>query len=596
MCGIGGLTGALAARAGSDDALHAMMRSMAHRGPDGTGTFVSPEHDFAFGHNRLSIIDLSDAGAQPMIDTESGAVLVFNGEIYNFQSLRLELEAQGCRFRSRCDSEVLLQALVVWGRAALERLAGMFAFVFWQPRTGRLLMARDPLGMKPLYYWPSPEGGLAFASEIKALFHTPGFVARPDRRALGQYLEFGYTFDAERTILDGLKKLPPGHFIDFAPSKEPPAPEAYYRPELAPGREAGEPHVDAEQELYETLQTVVEEHLVADVPVGLLLSGGLDSSLLAAMAARTAPVRTFSMGFADSALDERSEARRVAEHIGSTHEEILISASDVRSGLDDTVAVFDDLFADWGTVSTRLLYKASRERGLKVVIVGEGSDELFGGYDVFRKSFSNSPTEWWIFQLYRLYIGRRHGRYYRSFRRVIREYLKEAQEDRFGAIRLFESRRQLPNNYVMKVDKASMSASVEARAPFLDRRIADIAYRTPVASLTTGTNEKMLLRRVAERYELLPKETWSRRKLGGSIAASWMDTHAEWRDYAREVILGGNGWTRELGLEPAMRAYFEDGKAGYRFPHSISVFRNLAWRLLLLELWSRSYRLAPHVA
>jgi len=267
----------------------------------------------------------------------------------------------------------------------------------------------------------------------------------------------------------------------------------------------------------------------------------------------------------------------------------------VSDDLERTIMCFDDLFADWGTISTRLLYKRCRERGIKVVLVGEGADELFGGYPVFRSISSYAPTDWWIFQLYRRYCGRRYGRYFGTFRALMRGYLNAVHGERFDAIRLFETRNQLPNNYVMKVDKASMSVSVEARVPYLDQRVAQIAYRIPKNLLLGDATEKSMLRRVARRFQLLPEETVARRKLGGSIAASWLDEQPTFRSFARDIILARGGWTEALGLRSAMEDYFENNRAGYAFPRAVSIFRNLAWRLLILEMWSNAYRLAPDV-
>lgn len=576
--------------------LNALMSSMRHRGPDDSSAWFSQDSRIALGHNRLSIIDLSADGRQPMRNETNGDVLAFNGEIYNFQELRVELTNAGYIFRSKSDTEVLLYALAAWGIDGLRKIEGMYAFAWWNAAENALFLVRDPMGIKPLYIWSANGKAVAFASELKAFRKMPAFRPTLNRLAVLQFLEFGYTFDAEQTCLEGVVKLPPGHKLrlplngDIASAKAVP----FYQPC------ATEPIVKdeakAEEELYETLSHVVRQHLIADVPVGLLLSGGLDSSLLASLAARSSNVRTICMGFASSSLDERPYARRVAEYIGSDHEELLITPEEVKSSLSDTVAVFDDLFADWGTISTRMLYAKCRERGIKVVIVGEGSDELFGGYDIFKQSSSKLPTEIWLFQLYRYYSGRRYGRFYGVFRKIMLEYLFACRGDRFSAIRLFEARRQLPNNYVMKVDKASMAVSVEARVPFLDRRIADIAWRTPSSRLIAPGSEKILLRRVAERFALLPPETLARRKLGGSMAATWMDDQSEWRNYARGIILADGSWTKALGLEPAMRAYFIDNRAGYSFPHAISIFRNLAWRLLILELWARAYRIFPSAA
>ena len=448
------------------------------------------------------------------------------------------------------------------------------------------------MGIKPLYYWNPPGGGIVFASELKALLVFPGFRPSLDRRAIGQFLEFGYTFEDDRTILNGVHKLPPGHFLRVRANEKPEL-ERYFRPEVASDRTAKSG--DVEEELHATLDEVTAQHLIADVPVGLLLSGGLDSSLIAALAARQTKVRTFTMGFAHSDLDERAQARRVARHIGSEHEEILIAPREVTDDLESTIACFDDLFADWGTISTRLLYGKCRERGIKVVLVGEGADELFGGYDVFRSSASRAPADWWLFQLYRSYCGRRYGRYFGAFRALMRDYLNSVDGDRFDAVRLFETRNQLPNNYVMKVDKASMSVSVEARVPYLDQRVAEIAYRIPKNLLLAEGTEKNVLRRVARRFQLLPEETLARPKLGGSMAASWLDEQPAFRSFAKGIILAKGGWTEALGLRPAMVDYFVNNRAGYAFPRAVSIFRNLAWRLLILEMWSNAYRVAPDV-
>jgi asparagine synthase (glutamine-hydrolysing) len=570
-----------------------MLDAISARGPDDTGTHIDEVSGVALGHNRLSIIDLTPGGHQPMVNPANGDVLTFNGEIYNFRELRHELEAKGYLFRSQSDSEVLLQAFAAWGAECVRYIRGMFAFAIWRPAKRALFLFRDPMGIKPLYYWNLSGGGIVFASELKALLAFPGFRPSLDRRAIGQFLEFGYTFEDDRTILSGVHKLPPGHFLRVCANEKPEL-QRYFHPEVASARAAKVG--DIEEELLATLDAVTAQHLIADVPVGLLLSGGLDSSLIAALAARQTTVRTFTMGFAQSNLDERAHARRVAEHIGSEHEEILIRPQEVSDGLESTITCFDDLFADWGTISTRLLYKKCRERGIKVVLVGEGADELFGGYDVFRSSDSQAPVDWWLFQLYRRYCGRRYGRYFGTFRALMRDYLNSVNRDRFDAIRLFETRNQLPNNYVMKVDKASMSVSVEARVPYLDQRVAEIAHRIPKSLLLAEGTEKLILRRVARRFQLLPEETLTRPKLGGSMAACWLDEQPAFRNFAKGIILARGGWTEALGLRPAMEDYFVNNRAGYSFPRAIGIFRNLAWRLLILEMWSSAYRVAPDVS
>jgi len=586
MCGIAGWF--LKQGVSRDDAqLVEMADAIIHRGPDDRGYFFDRERGVAFAHNRLSIIDPSPAGHQPMVSEDGRFVLSYNGELYNFQELKRELEALGHQFHSHSDTEVVLRSFVQWGAAAVERFRGMFAFAIWSAADGNLFLARDPLGMKPLYYTELP-GGFVFASEIKAFLALPDFKVRMSRDALRQFLEFGYTFDDHATSLEGVFKLPPGHSMEVVKGSAL-APKRFFTAPVPDSNDRRDVR-DRETELYNTLSEVVAQHLIADVPVGLLLSGGLDSSVIAALAARQTRITTISMGFAESLIDERPYARVVATHIASDHREITIHPREISDGLEDVAWFFDDLFADWGTVSTRLMYKKCREAGIKVVLVGEGSDELFGGYPIFEAACdSRGPMTWRLFQLYRRYAGRRYGSQFSKFLATTRGYLDQTGGDLFQAVRLFETRNQLPNNYVMKVDKASMSVSVEARAPFLDRRVAEIAYRTPAGELLKNGTNKSLLRSMAERYELLPREITQREKFGASIAASWMDESQKFRDYARQVILDRNGWVDELGLRAAMTDFFNGSRAGYAFPRAISIFSNLAWRLLLLNLWSRRY-------
>jgi len=587
MCGIAGW---MVSGQGlwNESHLAQMMAALRHRGPDDAGVYFDKK-GVALGHNRLSIIDLSKNGHQPMVNQETGDVVCFNGEIFNFLEIRSELINLGFNFKSHSDTEVLLYAIAAWGMECLSKIRGMFAFAVWRPREHTLYLARDPLGIKPLYYWNSGHG-LSFASEVKSLLSLPGFEVLADAFAVGQFLEFGYTFDPNRTVLRGVSKIPPGHFLRV-PSNGDPELACFFKPRLDLDEKVSV--YELEEELYRILSKVVEQHLISDVPIGLLLSGGLDSSVLASLAARHGPVTTLSMGFAHSTLDERPYAREVAEFIHSRHHEILIEPRQIETEIVNAITCFDDLFADFGTVTTRLLYRSCRERGLKVVIVGEGSDEILGGYSVFRTAESHAPTDWWLFQLYRLYSGRRYGSYFGEFRSIMRRQLELAGGDRFAAIRLFESCYQLPNNYISKVDRASMAESVEARVPFLDQRVVEFAYRIPQGALLASGTEKRLLRTMARRHGLLPEITLTRRKHGGSIAANWMDDDSGFRTFASETILRKGGWTEALGLRHAMEDYFYRNRQGYSFPRSISIFRNLAWRLLLLELWSSAFRVAP---
>jgi asparagine synthase (glutamine-hydrolysing) len=583
MCGIAGWLFTKGCEP-TPEILGNMTRAIKHRGPDDEGYFRDAQAGLALGHRRLSIIDLTDASHQPMSDASTGIVLIYNGELYNYKELRQTLIALGHIFHSTGDTEVVLLSFKQWGIDCLTRFAGMFAVAIWDPRSGYLHLARDATGMKPLYIHETATG-VAFGSEIKVFLQLPGFVARLDPVSIQQYLEFGYVFDERRTTLKGVEKIAPGQHLRLHAGKvvsrttwfTPPAPD------LSDPRE----QAARVEELSSVLEKVVAEHLMADVPVGLLLSGGLDSSVIAAMAARQGPLTTICMGFENSPVDERANARLVAEHVGSRHIDILISAEQVRSEIKTGAWVFDDLFADWGTISTRLLYRRCLESNIKVVLVGEGADELFGGYEVF-----NLPDKLNLiqqFRLYQRYAGRRYGGLFGEFRAILKHDLSAVDNDAFAAVRLFESRRQLPNQYVMKVDKGSMAESVEARAPYLDRRVAELAYRTPRQWLMRNGENKHLLREVGRAGGLLPEATSNRRKFGAPLAASWMDTDPGFRSFASSKILAKGSQTEQLGLGKAMRAYFENGIAGYSWPAQLSIFRNLAWRLLLLELWADHY-------
>lgn len=587
MCGIAGWSLVLG-RHRPDEELSRLGRCLAHRGPDGEGEWRDPSAGIGLAHRRLAILDLTPASAQPMVDPATGVVLSYNGELYNYLEVRAELEGLGHAFSTRGDVEVVLRAMVEWRENAFERFAGMFAIAAWDPRDRTLWLARDALGMKPLYLAPMAGGGVAFASEVKALLELPGVERRLDPRGLVEYLEFGYRIEERATMFAGISRLAPGEVLGLREGREVRRFRHFEPPSPDPAdRRSGE---ERAEELLATLETVVAQHLVADVPVGLLLSGGLDSSLVAALAARSrAGITTVSMGFVESEHDERPWGRSVAEAIGSTHLDVPITPGEVAAEIESAAWVFDDLFADWGTITTRILYRKCRELGLKVALVGEGADELFGGYPAFRRARA-AWTPWATAGLYRHYVSRRWGRLYRRFAAALRELAGEdACGDLFEAVRRFEVRRQLPGNYVMKVDKASMSVSLEARAPYLDRRVAELALRTPADWLLREGTEKWLLRRAAERCGALPDEVLRRPKLGGSIAASWLDEVPEFRSFARARVLRPGSWAERLGLGAAMEHYFS-GTAALRFPRQLSHLGHLGWRLLLLELWAGHYR------
>jgi asparagine synthase (glutamine-hydrolysing) len=594
VCGIAGWLGGNFLSAAACDAVQA---ALFHRGPDDEGRFVDEAAGVGLLHQRLSIIDLSPLGRQPMTNEDGSVVLCFNGEIYNFRELRSELEAKGHVFRSRTDSEVLLHGWEEWGEELLGRILGMFAFALWDGRRRQLVLVRDPMGIKPLYFWWAPSGTLIFASEVKAFLAVPSFRGRYDVPSLREFLEVGFVFDEHRTSLEGVRKLPSGNLLrvtseDVARGRRP-SPTPWFRPpKVEPWDGRDESADERADRLFAALSMVVDQHLVADVPVAILLSGGLDSSVVTALARRRGPIHTIAMGFAESEVDERPEARRVAEALRTEHTEVLIYPEEIASTVAEAAWYVDDLFGDWGLVSTMLLYRKCRDAGAKVVLVGEGSDELFGGYPDYVSAGGEDadrlPVSLRALRLYRWFSGRRWGRTLPEFVRIVRGYSKESGGDAFATVRMFETRRQLPVHYNMKVDKASMAASVEARVPFLDRRVAGEGYRTPRELLLRNGTNKWLLRRMAERHGLLPAETVSRPKFGASIATSWMEKSPTFRSFARSTILDGR-LTAETGLRRAMEAYFDRGRKGYPFPHPLSIFSIVAWRLLMANLWAGKY-------
>lgn len=586
MCGIAGVF-QTRADGRPEQRASSMIATLAHRGPDDEGVFVDDGGQLALAHRRLAIIDLSSRGHQPM-QSPAGTVLSFNGEIYNFRAIRTELEREGIRFSTDSDTEVLLFALERWGFDALNRIEGMYAFAWWKPSEKELLLARDPLGIKPLYWMRESGRGMAFASELKA-FRTITDSLRPNAAALKQYIDFGFVYSEKDTAIESIEKLPPGSFARFRDGVLVEQSSFWRLPAVEPQRA-----LDIEssvRELRAVLETVIEQHLIADVPVGLLLSGGLDSSLIAALAARQTTLQTVTMSFGRSEIDESPHANRVAKFIGSHHQHLQLDPEEITEALTtDTIAI-DDLFADWGVVTTRLLYRKCRELGMKVVLVGEGSDELFGGYPQFHYANGRTSTTASRFELFRRLSGKRYGSGYFGFSQHLTG--RERGDSLFEQVRRFELRDQLPNNYVLKVDRASMSVSVEARTPFLDRRVADLALRFPPKLLLRKGVSKWVLREVGRRDNLLPDEIVDREKFGGSIASSWLDTDAHFRSFARAKILAPNRWANALGLREPMLRYFEHGEHGYSFPRAISIFRNLAWRLLMLELWSDNLGVEP---
>ncbi|MCK7593984.1 asparagine synthase (glutamine-hydrolyzing) [Pseudomarimonas salicorniae] len=613
MCGIIGVVGDGRREVPSAEVGEAMNAAIIHRGPDDGG--LHRERDALLGMRRLAIIDLA-GGHQPMLSDDGRVVLVFNGEIYNFRRLRRELEALGQRFRTDSDSEVILAAYLAWGRDAVQRLEGMFAFAIWDGRERRLLLARDRLGKKPLFV-REHDGQLAFASELKSLLALPGFRREVDLGVLPAYFAFGYV-PTPRSVFQGVHKLPPGHYAEFDAGGY--RQHRYWRPTSTPvftGSEA-----EAEERLAGLLHEAVADRLVADVPFGAFLSGGLDSSVVVALMARqmSRPVKTFSIGFREARYSELSDARRVATHLATEHHELVVEP-DATAMVERLVWHLDEPFADASALPTYLVSElAARE--VKMVLSGDGGDEAFAGYDRYLRLLAlerlgalRGPAALALRIGGRLLPGR-HG-----FRlRRIGERLGLGLADRYlsgvalsrpeqtialigeagregyaslhplfhrGDVRPLLDRivevdlhSYLPDDILVKLDRMSMAASLEGRAPLLDHRVVEFALRLPVGLRVRDGRGKHLLRQVARRWlpaEVLdkpkqgfgiPLDEWFRGPLGGMAA-----------DLFASRAFRERGWVHPAAAEDLLARHRGGGEN-----HAESL-----WQLLCLELWARRF-------
>lgn len=620
MCGIVGYAGR---PDGLPAALLTTMRdTIAHRGPDACGIWSAPDRSVILAHRRLAILDLSATGQQPMQNSSGTGVVVFNGEIYNHEELRSELARDGARFVGRSDTEVLLAAYDAWGERCVERLRGMFAFAIWDQNRRVLFLARDRAGEKPLY-WARHRGGLVFGSELKALMADADFPRRLSPEGLEYYLSFGFV-PGERCILEGVHKLRPAHCLSWSPGGGSPTIRRYWElPDAQPDDAA-----DVEEltdQLQQLLTSAVSEQLVADVPLAVLLSGGVDSSLVTAVAARAAgrTVRTFTVTLPDHPqLDERRFARAVAEHLRTEHVELPLDQSSID--LIQTLATqYDEPIADSSMIPTYLLAKTV-SRHCKVVLGGDGGDELFGGYLAYQTALRRERIQRSMPQSARSLIaagarhflpngtrGRnslmalagssadgiaqsalwtdsadfRHASPWLAARRrseppkLWRRSLVETTRGLPGAAMAADFKSYLPEDILVKVDRASMLCSLEVRAPFLDRRVIEFAYgRVPNRLRVTLRERKMLLKCLARR--LLPPELDIDRKQGFAIPISrWLTPRIlqSWRADCREQIqsvLSNAGVARLIRRRETMAA-----------EHSL-------FAAIMLTSWMRQYRIA----
>ncbi|MBI4510287.1 MAG: asparagine synthase (glutamine-hydrolyzing) [Deltaproteobacteria bacterium] len=634
MCGIAGIL-APGDGQGLERALRAMTSALAARGPDGEGFLLAPP--MGLGHRRLAIIDV-DGGKQPLFSEDGNVVAVVNGEIYNFVELRRALEQAGHRFATRSDSEVVVHAYEEWGDGFLEQVEGMFALAVWEARAQRLLLARDRMGEKPLYWTELPRHGLAFASELKALRHVPGLDARIDPNSLARYLVYEYV-PSPATILRGARKLEPGTSLTIR-AGEAPRVWRYWDLPIAKENDARVGHPEQAAEILRSeLRRSVKERLVSDVPLGIFLSGGLDSSAIAALAAqaRGGDIDTFSLGFDVPSFDESGEARRVAQAISSRHHEERISARALLELLPMVGGLLDEPLGDGSIVPTHLLARFTR-RHVTVALGGDGGDELFFGYPTFQAErvaqaiFDRTPrplasaaatiasglasalpvsTRYMSldFKLKQFLKGmalsgaHRHQAWLGSLapadavaalsedvarevggdlHDVIDERLaRSSARDPWDRLMVFYARGYLGDDVLTKVDRATMAVGLEARAPLLDRRIIELACRLALPLRMRGFDTKHLLKRAMK--GILPNKTISRRKQGFAMPIGhWLKT--ELRPLMEADLATSR--LRDEGLfspQPVRRLVDEhvSGQADHRKP---------LWTLIAFQRWWQSWR------
>jgi asparagine synthase (glutamine-hydrolysing) len=619
MCGICGVVASEREGRPDPEAVARMSGRLVHRGPDDDGLFQ--EGRAALAARRLSIIDLAH-GHQPIENEDRSAVVVQNGEIYNYRELKRELEGRGHRFATDCDTEVLVHLYEEEGERFVERLRGMFAIAIWDKRRQRLLLARDRFGIKPLYYRQA-DGGLSFASELKAMLEQPGFSREVDPRAVAAYLAFN-SVPAPLTIFAEARKLPPGHLLTWQAGEI--AIRRYARPGPVPADQVRRGSAEElAAELREVLDDSVRAHLVADVPVGVLLSGGVDSGGIAALASAHAgePLRTFSIGFEESGFDELDRARLVAQRYGTDHHELVLRP-DAVDLLPKLVAAFDEPFGDSSALPTYLVSELAAGQ-VKVALSGEGGDELFGGYYTYvadllapkvgRLAALAAPLAEALpsrhdrvgFDYKAKRFARaaalppleRHHAWKEIFSPRRRAALVGEGDSAWDPVDLYRERYAetagaeplarmqdvdlgiyLVDDLLVKTDRLSMAHSLELRVPFLDPKVAEFALALPTRLKVRGFAKKRLLRRAVE--PLLPKQVVHGRKQGFSIPlAAWLRGPLE--PWAREVLASAT-LERQGLLAPAAVTPLLDRHCSGREDLSRQI-----WGLMALTLWFDRY-------
>jgi len=634
VCGVAGLYNFSEDRPADEEVLRRMTGSMVHRGPDAEGFFCDGR--VGLGHRRLSIID-PGLGHQPLCNEDGSIWVVFNGEIYNYRELRENLLARGHRFKTNSDTEVIVHLYEDLEDGCVHALEGMFAFALWDRSRQRLLLARDRLGIKPLYYLVTPEE-IAFASELRAILAVPGFHAAIDVNALHDYLTFRYTV-TPRTMLAGVKKLPPGHLLLVERDKI--SLRQYWELDFGARHAAGEAELIAE--FQRRFRQAVARHLVADVPVGILLSGGLDSTAVTAVAAELQPsVRTFSVGFADVGgdADERAYARAVAAYFHTEHDEIGISCLQYVDALERCVTYMDDAMADPAAIP---LYYVSElaKKSVTVVLSGEGSDEFLGGYsfwdalpayrraEMFRRIPASIRRQLLHPLNQRMLRSPRLARYLQLAARpasehfqilpstmthvfseeakrrlygigstallppsdslVVEAYRKASRFDWLDQMLYVYAVQWLPDDLLMKADKMTMAHSLELRVPFLDDGLVEFLTGLPAGMKLRRAGNGSFTTKYILRCMLsgrVPPEVISRKKVGFKVPLTQYFTR-ELKTMAWDVL------TSRRFEDIALFSRQEVGRLLHEHESGIRDHHHELWLLLVFALWHKGVMAAP---
>lgn len=628
MCGIAGIIG----KEREETRVGWMINTLRHRGPDDAG--IWGDGISTLGHRRLAIIDLTEAGRQPLSNEDGTIWITFNGEIYNFQLLRQELEAKGHRFRTRTDTETIVHAYEQWGTECVKRLRGMFAFAIWDQRHQRLFLARDRVGKKPLFYTQVNERFL-FASELQGLLANEDVPREVNLAAIDAYLSWGYV-PAPQTAFQGVFKLPPGYWltVDVNPSGFATRVERYWTLEYGPKLRLSKE--DSAAILREKLTEAVRLRMISDVPLGAFLSGGIDSSIIVGLMAQLSvrPVKTFSIGFEEAEFNELEHARRVATRWGTDHQEFIVKP-DAAAILPKLVRHYGEPYADSSAVPTFYVSQLTRQH-VTVALNGDGGDESFAGYERYlgnrlAERVRAVPGSTWVAGILgnllpdslnsksrlrqaRRFLSvatqptaRRYGRWIGyfdaaakqqlcspDFRAALDRHQETVLADDWMASLFDEAKgldpaeasmavdvqSYLPYDLLVKVDITSMANSLEARSPFLDHEVMELAAQFPVSLKLRGREAKYLLKHAFS--DLLPPENVNRRKMGfGVPVGEWF--HGPLRPLLEDTLLSSE--TRQRGfLEPKAVGQLVNEHLGRRADH-----RFLLWNLMMLELWHREF-------